>query len=142
MSDGAAASAAASPAVEVTGLVKRYDGRAVVERIDLTVRQTSVIAILGPNGAGKTTMLEILEGYRHADEGEVRVLGLDPWTERSALRSRVGLMLQRADLYNQIRVLEAVRLFADFYVDPLSPGMVLEQVGLAARANDRYRTLS
>jgi ABC-2 type transport system ATP-binding protein len=51
-------------------------------------------------------------------------------------------MLQRADLYNQIRVLEAVRLFADFYADPLSPGMVLEQVGLAARANDRYRTLS
>jgi ABC-2 type transport system ATP-binding protein len=130
------------PAVAISGLVKRYGGRVVVDGLDLTVERGEIVAILGPNGAGKTTTVEIMEGYRRADEGTVAVLGLDPQADRAALRARVGIMLQRADLYNQIRVLEAVRLFAAFYTAPLSPGMILDQVGLAERAADRYRTLS
>jgi ABC-2 type transport system ATP-binding protein len=113
-----------------------------VDGLDLTVERGEILALLGPNGAGKTTTVEIVEGYRHADEGTVRVLGLDPVTDRTVLRTKVGIMLQRADLYNQVRVLEAVRLFAAFYAAPLSPGMLLDQVGLADRADDRYRTLS
>jgi ABC-2 type transport system ATP-binding protein len=134
--------AAPGPAVEIAGLVKRYGGRAVVDGLDLTVRQGEIIALLGPNGAGKTTTVEIVEGYRTPDGGEVRVLGLDPRRDASRLRARVGIMLQRAELYSQIRVLEAVRLFAAFYASALQPGMLVEQVGLAPRANDRYRTLS
>jgi len=130
------------PAIHISGLVKRYDGRAVVDGLDLTVERGEIVAMLGPNGAGKTTTVEIIEGYRHADEGVVEVLGLDPRTDRASLRAKVGVMLQRADLYNQIGVLEAVRLFAAFYAAPLSPGMILDQVGLADRADDRYRTLS
>ena len=133
---------ATAPAVEIAGLVKRYGGRAVVDGLDLTVRQGEIIALLGPNGAGKTTTVEIVEGYRTPDGGVVRVLGLDPRRDASRLRARVGVMLQRAELYSQIRVLEAVRLFAAFYASALQPGMLVEQVGLAPRANDRYRTLS
>jgi ABC-2 type transport system ATP-binding protein len=132
----------AQPAIAISGLVKRYDGRAVVDGLDLTVERGEIVAMLGPNGAGKTTTAEIIEGYRRADEGKVRVLGLDPLADRATLRAKVGVMLQRADLYNQVRVLEAVRLFAAFYAAPLSPGMILDQVGLAERADDRYRTLS
>jgi ABC-2 type transport system ATP-binding protein len=130
------------PAIRVSGLVKRYDRRAVVDGLDLTVERGEIVAMLGPNGAGKTTTVEIIEGYRHADAGAVEVLGLDPQADRATLRAKVGVMLQRADLYNQIGVLEAVRLFASFYAAPLSPGMILDQVGLADRAGDRYRTLS
>jgi ABC-2 type transport system ATP-binding protein len=130
------------PAVAVTGLVKRYGGRAVVDELDLTVERGEIVALLGPNGAGKTTTVEIVEGLRRADEGQVRVLGMDPIADGVRLRARVGLMLQRAELYSQIRVLEAVRLFAAFYAAPLEPGPLLERVGLAARAQDRYRSLS
>jgi ABC-2 type transport system ATP-binding protein len=133
---------AGGPAVEVAGLVKRYGGRSVVDGLDLVVGRGEILALLGPNGAGKTTTVEILEGFRRPDGGEVRVLGLDPLADGGRLRARLGLMLQRAELYSQIRVLEAVRLFAAFYAAPLQPGPVLEQVGLAARANDRFRSLS
>ncbi len=133
---------AMGPAIVIEGLVKRYQGRAVVDGLDLTVARGEILAILGPNGAGKTTTVEIIEGYRRPDEGRVEVLGLDPRTDRAELRARVGVMLQRADLYNQVRVLEAVRLFAAFFAAPLSPGMILDQVGLADRADDPYRTLS
>ena len=133
---------AVAPAVEVAGLVKRYAGRAVVDGLDLVIGRGEIVALLGPNGAGKTTTVEILEGFRRPDGGTVRVLGLDPRWDGPQLHARVGLMLQRADLYSQIRVLEAVRLFAAFYAAPLEPAALLEQVGLAARAGDRYRSLS
>ena len=107
-----------------------------------SVRQGEIIALLGPNGAGKTTTVDIVEGYRVPDGGEVRVLGLDPRRDAGRLLARVGIMLQGADLYNQVSVLEAVRLFAAFHAQPLQPGMLVEQVGLAPRANDRYRSLS
>ena len=133
---------AMGPAIVIEGLVKRYHGRAVVNGLDLTVARGEILALLGPNGAGKTTTVEMIEGYRRPDEGTIEVLGLDPQADRTELRARVGVMLQRADLYNQMRTLEAVRLFAAFYAAPLSPGMILDQVGLGDRADDRYRTLS
>jgi ABC-2 type transport system ATP-binding protein len=129
-------------AIEIAGLVKRYDGRSVVDGLDLVVARGEILALLGPNGAGKTTTVEIIEGFRRPDEGEVRVLGLDPLADGVRLRARVGVMFQRAEVYSQIGVLEAVRLFAAFFATPLDPVALLEQVGLAARARDRYRSLS
>ena len=130
------------PVVRVEGLVKRYDGVIAVDRVDLTVRRGEILALLGPNGAGKTTTVEIVEGYRAPDDGTVRVFGLDPRRHGRRIKPRVGLMLQHTELYSQIRVLEAVTLFAAFYPLPLEPHALLQQVGLEAHAGRRYRTLS
>jgi ABC-2 type transport system ATP-binding protein len=130
------------PVVEVRGLVKRYGDRAVVDGLDLTVAPGEIVAVLGPNGAGKTTTVETIEGHRRPDGGSVRVFGLDPRRDGARIRPRCGVMLQRADLWNQARVIEAVRLFAAFYPHALDPGEVLGQVGLADRRDARYRTLS
>src|SRR5690606_39516470 len=79
-------------AVRVRGLVKRYDGRAVVDGLELAARPAAVTAVLGPNGAGKTTTIECCEGLRSPDAGTVRVLGLDPVADARRLRPRVGGM--------------------------------------------------
>ncbi|HEX9045308.1 MAG TPA: ABC transporter ATP-binding protein [Candidatus Limnocylindrales bacterium] len=129
-------------AVVVRGLVKRYGGRAVVDRLDLTVPRGELLALLGPNGAGKTTTVEVLEGYRQADEGEVRVLGLDPIREGPALRSRIGLMLQGGGVYPQARPREILQLFGRFYRSPRDADELLDLVGLRAAATTRYRVLS
>jgi ABC-2 type transport system ATP-binding protein len=133
---------AAGGAIVVRGLRKQYDRRAVVQGIDLDVPAGSITALLGPNGAGKTTTVEILEGYRQRDGGEVRVLGLDPERDGAALRARIGLMLQGGGIYPQARPREILRLYARFYRDPMDPDALLEQVGLADVAGTRYRVLS
>jgi ABC-2 type transport system ATP-binding protein len=129
-------------AVAVNGLRKRYDGRPVVDGLSFNVATGTVFAMLGPNGAGKTTTVEILEGYRRADEGEVRVLGLDPGRSARELRGRVGMMLQGGGIYPQARPREILHLYARFYRDPSDPDALLEQVGLADVANTRYKVLS
>jgi ABC-2 type transport system ATP-binding protein len=134
--------AAAAPAILVRELRKSYGGRAVVDGLDLKVAAGSITALVGPNGAGKTTTVEILEGYRTADGGEVRVLGLDPARQGTALRGRIGLMLQDGGVYPQARPAELIRLYARFYRDPLDPDDLLERVGLAGVAGVRYRVLS
>ena len=130
------------PAIAVAGLRKSYDGRAVVDGLDFKVQPGEVFAILGPNGAGKTTTVEILEGYRRRDSGEVRVLGLDPATAGAELRGRVGLMLQGGGIYPQARPREILHLYARFYRDPRDPDELLEQAGLADAATTRYKVLS
>lgn len=102
----------------------------------------TVFALLGPNGAGKTTTVEILEGYRPADGGEVRVLGLDPAARGTALRSRIGVMLQEGGLYLTITAREALKLFAHFYPSARQPDELLELVGLSDASGTRYRRLS
>jgi ABC-2 type transport system ATP-binding protein len=134
--------AAGSPAIAVRGLRKVYAGRAVLDGIDLDVPTGAIMALLGPNGAGKTTTVEILEGYRRADAGEVRVLGLDPVRDGRALRARVGLMLQDGGIYPQARPREILRLYARFFRDPVDPDALLERAGLADAAGTSYRVLS
>src|SRR3954447_1886956 len=95
----AAPGLATTAAISVRNLVKRYGQRAVVDGLSLDVAPGEIVALLGPNGAGKTTTVETVEGYRRADSGEVRVLGLDPQRDASALRARVGLMLQSGGVY-------------------------------------------
>jgi ABC-2 type transport system ATP-binding protein len=129
-------------AIVVRGLRKQYDGREVVKGIDLDVPAGSITALLGPNGAGKTTTVEILEGYRNRNAGQVRVLGLDPGRDGAALRARIGLMLQGGGIYPQAKPLEILRLYARFYRDPVDPDALLQRVGLADVAGTRYRVLS
>ena len=129
-------------AIVLERLTKRYDGRAVVDELDLAVRRGELFALLGPNGAGKTTTVEMIEGYRRPDGGTVRVLGYDPRKEGGRLRPNLGLMLQSGGLYSQLRPIEALELFAAFYPEPLQPIQLLAQVGLSRVARSRYRDLS
>jgi ABC-2 type transport system ATP-binding protein len=132
----------AEAAVEVTDLVKEYNGRCVVDRLNFSVHAGEVFALLGPNGAGKTTTVEILEGYRRPDAGNVRVLGLDPVRQGAQLKPRIGLMLQQGGLFPQITAREALRLFAAFYPDPEDPEGLLDQLQLRDAAKTRFRQLS
>jgi len=129
-------------AVDVRDLVKAYNGRAVVNGLSFAVQPGEVFALLGPNGAGKTTTVEILEGYRRADAGSVRVLGLDPSRQGRQLKPRIGLMLQQGGLFPQITAREALRLFAAFYDDAEDPEALLEQLQLGEVAGTRFRQLS
>jgi ABC-2 type transport system ATP-binding protein len=129
-------------AIEVSGLKKSYGPREVLHGVSFRVEPGEVFALLGPNGAGKTTTVEILEGYRKPDGGNVRVLGLDPVREGKALKPRIGLMLQQGGLFPQISTREALRLFAAFYPNAEDPEEVLDLLQLRDAANTRFRQLS
>jgi ABC-2 type transport system ATP-binding protein len=126
----------------VEDLVKTYGGRRAVDGVSFAVARGETFALLGPNGAGKTTTMEILEGYRAADAGVVRVLGLDPQRDGARLRPRLGVMLQEGGLYRAITPREALRLFASYYAAPADPDALLALVGLADATRVRYRRLS
>jgi ABC-2 type transport system ATP-binding protein len=129
-------------AIEVSGLRKSYGAREVLHGISFTVEAGEVFAFLGPNGAGKTTTVEILEGYRKREGGDVRVLGEDPGRAGSAYRAKIGIVLQSSAVYPLLNVREIVALFAGYYPSPRRPDEVIELVGLAARRGARVRTLS
>ena len=128
--------------IAVERLVKRYGERTVLDGVSFEVSAGEVVALLGPNGAGKTTTMEIIEGYRCADAGTVRVLGEDPARADRALRARVGLMLQDGGFEMRARPLETLRQYAAFHADPLDPFALLERVGLGTVATTPYRRLS
>ncbi len=129
--------------IEIAGLAKSYAGRAVLDGVDLVVRPGEIVALLGANGAGKTTTVEIVEGYRAADRGTVRVLGEDPRRGGPQLRARVGLMLQGgAGLEPRATPRDLVRLYAAFHEGGCSPDELNEQVGLGPAAGTRVRRLS
>lgn len=131
-----------APAIEVAGLRKRYGPKQAVDGLDLHVDRGEIVAILGPNGAGKTTTVEILEGYRHRDEGDVRVLGEDPQTAGRVWRSRLGIVLQGTNDLAEATVGELVRHFSRFYPDPRDPDEVIDAVGLREKVRTRARQLS
>jgi ABC-2 type transport system ATP-binding protein len=130
-------------AVEVRGLTKAYGPVEAVRGIDFEIREGEVFGLLGPNGAGKTTTVEILEGYRERDAGDVLVLGVDPARARGDFRERIGVVLQNADpVYPILTVDEVVRLFAGYYATPRDPREVVDLVGLAEKRGDAVRSLS
>ena len=139
---GAGGAGAGGAAIQVSGLVKRYGTRTILDGVDLAVRPGEVVALLGPNGAGKTTMVEIIEGYRTGDAGTVRVLGMDPVRGGRTLRARVGLMLQDGGFDIRARPLETIRQYAAFHADPQDPDAMLGLVGLRSVAQTPYRRLS
>ena len=131
-----------APAVEIDSLVKRYRDVTAVAGLSLRAERGQVTAILGPNGAGKTTTIETCEGYRKADDGIVRVLGLDPVADARELRSRVGVMLQSGGVPTTARALEYLRVMASFYAHPLDPAALLAALGLTGSARTPYKQLS
>lgn len=133
-------SPAVEPAVEIVDLVKRYGGATALDGLSLRAERGAVTAVLGPNGAGKTSTVEICEGFRAADSGTVRVLGLAP--DRSDLRPRVGVMLQAGGVPPAMRCGEWLRLVSRFHAHPLDAGALLGRLGLADHVRTPYRRLS
>ena len=131
-----------TPVIEVTGLTKRYGGKAVVDGISFHVEPGEIFGILGPNGAGKTTAVECLEGLRRRDAGQVRILGLDPRTDGHRLHQRIGVQLQETRLQDRLKVREALELYASFYPDPADWQTLLDRWGLAGKASTSFAKLS
>ena len=131
-------------AVIVEGLAKSYGGVPAVRGISFTVGAGEIFALLGPNGAGKTTTLEILEGFRTRDAGQVDVLGIDPGDRATgrALRERIGLVLQDIAVEPYLTVRETVARNAGYYPAPRDVGEVIALVGLAAQVRQKVRNLS
>src|SRR5581483_7368834 len=130
---------AVTAAVRVHGLRKRYGEYEAVRGIDFEIRAGEVFGLLGPNGAGKTTTVEVLEGYRARDGGEVEVLGEDPQRAGRAWRERVGVVLQSSSLYPGLTVRESLRLFAGYYTRPRDVGEVARIVGLDEKVDAPVR---
>jgi ABC-2 type transport system ATP-binding protein len=129
-------------AISVRGLRKSYGALEAVRGIDFEVARGEVFGLLGPNGAGKTTTVEILEGYRKRDAGEVEVFETDPATAGGAWRERIGVVLQSSAMYETLTVAESLRLFAGYYDRPRPVDEVVELVGLEEKRDDRVRRLS
>ncbi|GIJ23860.1 ABC transporter ATP-binding protein [Micromonospora lutea] len=132
----------ATPTVRVRGLRRTYGDIVAVAGLDLDVGAGEVVALLGPNGAGKTTTIEILEGHRRRDAGEVSVLGHDPSRADLDWRVRVGIVAQASGDLGELTVREALSHFARYYPRPRDPEQLTELVGLTAKATARVRTLS
>jgi ABC-2 type transport system ATP-binding protein len=134
--------APSEPVIRVRGLRKSYGDLEAVRGIDLEVAAGEIFAFLGPNGAGKTTTVEILEGYRPRDGGEVSVLGADPASPSRDWRERVGLVLQECRLTPELTVREAVDQYAGYYSHPRDPSEVIDLVGLSEKGEVRTGKLS
>jgi ABC-2 type transport system ATP-binding protein len=131
-----------APAVEISGMVKRYGPVTAVDGLTLTAEAGQVTAVLGPNGAGKTTTIEVCEGYRGIDSGTVRILGLDPMQAGATLRPRVGVMLQSGGIPPAVPALEYLKTLSRFHVKPHEPAWLLDIVGLTGLAKTPYKRLS
>lgn len=134
--------ATAEAVISVRGLRKSYGSIQAVKGIDLAVARGEVFAFLGPNGAGKTTTVEILEGYRDREGGEVAVLGQDPQAADRTWRRRIGIVLQECRMEPKLTVRETLDMYAGYYERPRDVAGTMELVGLADRADERAGTLS
>lgn len=133
---------AAQAAIKVTGLHKHYGGSPVLRGVNLTVDPGETYALLGPNGAGKSTFIEILEGFRRADSGELRVLGENPVSGSRAWRSTIGIVSQHTGDFGPATARELLTFFRSLYPNPRAVDETLELVGLTEHANKRVSKLS
>jgi len=134
-----------SSVINVRGLAKSYGSNQAVAGIDLSIAQGEIFALLGPNGAGKTTTVEILEGFRNRDSGEVTVLGTDPALKGEAgrlWRNRIGIVLQSTSDAGDLSVRDTVAHFAKYYSNPRDVDEVVSAVGLTEKSKELIRTLS
>ncbi len=131
--------------IEVKGLKKSYGPLCAVNNLDLSIAKGEIFALLGPNGAGKTTAVEILEGFRTRDSGEVRVLGFDPAHKGNGARqwrNQIGIVLQSTSDSGDLSVAETISHFSGYYSDPRDPAEVIDAVGLTEKARSLIRNLS
>jgi ABC-2 type transport system ATP-binding protein len=128
--------------VQVEGLSKTYGATIAVDNISFEVRGGEIFGMVGPNGAGKTTTIECIEGLRRADRGTVRVLGLDPVHQERQLRPLLGIQLQQANLPENIKVWEALDLYASFYSRTLDWQELIKRLGLIEKRDTAYKKLS
>jgi ABC-2 type transport system ATP-binding protein len=131
-----------NPVVEVINLRKTYGEVVAVDGVSFSVEPQMIFTLVGPNGAGKTTTVECIEGLRSPDSGKIRVLGMDPFSQRSRIFRQVGVQLEKDTMYPRIRVKEALRLFASMYENPLSPDQLLKDFDLQDKASVYYDKLS
>jgi ABC-2 type transport system ATP-binding protein len=131
-----------SAAISVRGLKKSYGKTLALRGVDLEIQQGEIFALLGPNGAGKTTIVEILEGFRHRDEGDVEVLGIDPNRQPMALKIRIGIVLQSTGVERYLSVAETVKMYSSYYPHPRPVDEILGLVGLEAKRDERVLRLS
>ena len=128
--------------VHVTDLTKRYGEVHAVDGISLSVSRASVFTLLGPNGAGKTTTMEILEGIRDPDSGEITVFGTRVKRVNRTIKERMGVLLQEGNFEPYLKVKEVLRLFASFFQNPLQIDTILEMVALQEKQNAYVKALS
>jgi ABC-2 type transport system ATP-binding protein len=133
---------AAGRAIEVSRLRKTYDATVAVDDLSFTVAEGEIFGILGPNGAGKTTTVECIVGLRTPDSGSIRVMGLDPATDREELHLTVGVQLQSSVLPSRLRVGEILELYQSFYPEPADVAELTEALGLGGKLGDYYKSLS
>jgi ABC-2 type transport system ATP-binding protein len=129
-------------AISVRDLRKSYGTYEALRGISFEIKEGEVFGLLGPNGAGKTTTIEILEGYRTRDGGDIEVLGFDPERAGSAFRERIGVVLQHSQLWPNLTVAETHRMFAGYYEQPRNVNDVIALVGLDEKRDARVKTLS
>jgi ABC-2 type transport system ATP-binding protein len=129
-------------ALDVRDLVVRYGTVSAVDGVSFQVRPGSVLVMLGRNGAGKTSTIEVCEGFRRPSSGSVRVLGLDPITQRPALNKQMGIMLQGGGIYPSARVAETIAHYCTLYGAGVNPNNIMERVGLSGLRSRTWRTLS
>lgn len=133
-------------AVDARDLTKRYRRKhgttVAVDRVSLVAAEGEVLGILGPNGAGKTTTVEMVAGVRRPDGGSVRVAGLDPFTDRAAVRQVLGVQLQSGYLHGALTVRELAHLYRSFYGSGRDPDGLIETLGLGEQRDVRYEKLS
>lgn len=131
-----------STVVEVRTITKRYGNLVAVDGISFSVEEGEVFGVLGPNGAGKTTTVEIIEGLRKPDNGDVRVCGIDALREPQRIKELIGVQLQTTSLYDQIRVKEVIDLFGGYYRKAVPTATLLDEVSLADKADGYVSKLS
>jgi ABC-2 type transport system ATP-binding protein len=119
-----------------------YGDVVAVDGLDIVIEQGTITAVLGPNGAGKTTTLETCEGYRRPQSGTVRVLGLDPFSQRQQLLPRIGVMLQQGGAWSGVHAMEMLRHVASLHAHPLDVDVLGARLGLDACGRTPYRRLS
>ena len=131
-----------APIVSVSNLTKTYGSIVAVADLSFEVERGEIFGLLGPNGAGKTTTLECVQGLRKPDSGKIDVLGLDPFGDATALRRRIGVQYQEAELQKRIKVWEAVDLWASLYPRVIDADELLSHLGLQAKRDAWFMTLS
>lgn len=130
------------PIIIVRSLSKKYQNKTILDTISLSVKKGEIFGLLGPNGAGKTTTLECLIGTKKPDDGEVRILGLDPYKSRKNLFEKVGVQFQESFYSERIRVGELCEMYSCLYSEPQAYGPLLELFSLADKQRAWVKELS